>query len=1220
MKRDDNLSTLVKKMGTIFEKFGSQKYNKEAEVSQNFIIPLLNILGYSIDEIIPEEIYTVPGIRFNRKTTGTSKNIQQRPDFIVRIGNKDRFVVESKASTENLDRHEAQSLSYVSGVKVNIIVVTNGIAFRIYDANYLIFDAKNIEELDIKFELVKELLSRDIHINNKPIDIIRSYLNMSINVTKDQKVEDENYQRKLELSDFINYLRNVNKEFKDWQVPKESYISDYFDFKQYPPDELLKFQDHDPFDDSSLHTKEEIRYSFSKLEENVNTKTLVLIGQSGIGKTTFLKYLAWLKSKDCLDYLNTSIPVYIQLRNYGLNSSVYKLIIESFFNMGLNISDEQFREYLRKNKFIFLFDAFDEVQEKYINDLNKELKQFVEVGNHKLIITTRQLRVPRVSNSSFFYICPLETYQIQELAKKYFDHNWKQFYNEIQIKGLLNGFQSTLFIIFSILVYKKYNYIPSSRSKSIEKIIFSLKDWENEKEERYDFNLSWEIKSKLLEEIAFACAKHKSLSLTKEEANKNLLSIIEYYEASRDIPYRTEKRVLINNLISTGIISENAVGVSFWHTAFLEYFASKSLAEKYLENPTIIEEIKSRDSWKNIVIGAAGFLKDSTSYVESILETNLYLASNCLLESEYIDRNLINKIESKLASTCGSFIVEVRQRGIYFLSKIEEKYPSQLLFEIFDKTSYPDVKQKALEQFATIKSKRTKEIVYSLIDWEEESTFFGISTTQGSVAKALSNFEEKEHLLIIDIWKKNTDIFTSIACREAFIDIIRRGRLTEEVKEKLFDFYLGLPDQTLLSNNIIYFPHKKNDLARLIIEIGDIKFVPRLIQNLKNINNESEEYESIRGVEEILASFESNDVIEQLVSYAFDKDQPDILRGCCAGALSKSKGKVDISIIKHLFEDDNSLVRINVVNGFRKYPSSQIKEILFGYINDEDTWIRSQIIEILGEKGLLVELVKNDLFSFKCHNDNTASVCLDEYCCHCNSYSVGYYDVISTYLKQISKHYLYELLPTIDQLRYIINEKIQIEIAETYCSLFEDVKAKRIIENLYEEDKFVNGSVLPYIIKLAPKFDSNYSLQLIHRALKTAYNIEEKSIPMYENLCIETLKDIGTDDAIELLKKMAEKGELIKIIFESLNPLASVKEEDWYINFLKLNTHINYLDLYMVIKGLGKIGTKKSIKIIQEIAQFYKDNSYILDICFKSYENIMFSCGKITDVQEEDLF
>lgn len=1207
-------------MGTIFEKFGSQKYSKEAEVSQNFIIPLLNILGYSIDEIVPEEIYTVPGIHFNRKITGTSENIRQRPDFIVRIGNKDRFVVESKASTENLDRHEAQSLSYVSGVKVNIIVVTNGIAFRIYDANYLIFDARNIEELDINFDLVKELLSRDKHINNNPIDIIRSYLSMSLNKIKDQKIGDENYRRELELSDFNTYLKKINQVFIDWQVPKESSLCDCFDFKQYSPDKLLKFQDHDPFDNTSSHTQKEICYSFSELEENVNTKTLVLVGQSGIGKTTFLKYLAWLKSQDCLDYCNTCIPVYIQLRNYGLNSPIHKLIIDSFFNMGLNISDEQFREYLHKNKFVFLFDAFDEVQEKYVNDLNKELKQLAEVGNHRVIITTRQLRVPKVSNSSCFYICPLETYQIQCLAKQYFDHNWKRFYNEIQINGLLNKFPSTLFIIFSILIYKKYNYIPTSRSKTIEKIILSLKDWENEKEERYDFNLSWEIKNKLLEEIAFACAKHESISLTKEEANENLLSIIEYYEASRDIPYRIEKRVLINNLISTGIISENSVGVSFWHSAFLEYFASKSLAEKYLENPTIIEEIKSRHSWKNIVIGAAGFLNDSTSYVESILETNLYLASNCLLESEYLDKNLVNKIALQLASKCGSFIVEVRQRGIYFLSKIEEKYPSQLLFEIFDKTPYADVKQKAFEQIVTIKSKHTKEILYSLIDWKEESTFFGISTTQGSVAKALSNFEEKEHLLILDIWKKNSDIFTSIACREAFIDIVRRGQLTEKVKEKLFDFYLGLPDQTLVSNSRMYFPHKKSDLAMLIIKIGDKKLVPRLIQHLQNIRNESGEYESIRGIEEILASFESNGVIEQLISYAVDKDQSDILRGCCAGALSKSRGKVDISIIKRLFEDDNSLVKINVVNGFRKYPSSCVKEILFGYINDEDTWIQSQIIEILGEKGLLVELVKNDLFSFKYHDDNIASVCLDKYCCHCNSHSVGHYDVISTYLKQIRIHYLYELLPTVDQLRYIINEKIQIEIAETYCSLFEDVKAKRIIENLYEEDKFVNESVLPYIIKLAPKFDSNYSLQLIHRALKTAYNLEEKSIPMYENLCIEALKDIGTDDAIELLKKMAEKGELIGAVFESLNPLASVKEEDWYINFLKLNTHIHYLDLYMVIKGLGKIGTKKSIKIIQEIAQFYKDNSYILDICFKSYENIMFSCGKITDVQEKDLF
>ena len=292
------------------------------------------------------------------------------------------------------------------------------------------------------------------------------------------------------------------------------------------------------------------------------------------------------------------------------------------------------------------------------------------------------------------------------------------------------------------------------------------------------------------------------------ETDKIIFPIIEYYEESMGIPYRIERQSLINNLISTSIISENFNGISFWHTAFLEYFASVSLAVKCIEDSAIIEDIKARVWWEFIVIGAAGFLEDSTAYVESILETNLYAATLCLLESKNIDLSLVNKIASKLESNCESSIVEIRQRGIYFLSKIEERYPSKFLLDMIDKNPYVDVKQIALEQIAIAKSDRAKGIVYSLIDWDENSTLIGLTTTQGSIAKALSNYGENEHLKIIDIWKKNTDIFTSSACREAFVNVVRKNQLTEEVKEKLFDFYLEPLEAVLKFKLILQLDNK----------------------------------------------------------------------------------------------------------------------------------------------------------------------------------------------------------------------------------------------------------------------------------------------------------------------------------------------------------------------------------------------------------------------------
>ncbi len=1193
-------------MGTIFERFGSNKYNKEAAVSQNFIVPLLtDFLGYSLQEIIPEENFPIFDVQVNRDKKVRSDKLpkNQRPDFVACLESPQnpKFVVESKASSEDLEKHKPQSLAYVIGTGVNFIVSTNGTEFRIYYANDLVFEAKNIEELDLNFDILKDILSRDAHIKYSPQEIFqRINLKKSLSKTAAQENDEELTRKRLKISDFTFYLKNVHDTYQNWQIPSEFHLGDDFDFQQYPPDKLLRFQNYDPNDNSFSNIKDRKIYSLSDIEEKVKSKNKIFIGNSGIGKTTLLKYLTWVKSYECLKYQNTLIPVYIQLKNFSLNNSLQSLILYSFAEKGLNISEVQFRDYLNKNEFIFLFDAYDEVQEEYIEDLQHEMMQFFDIckqKSHKIIITSRNIRIPRLSSSSRFYVCPLDESQIQELSKQYLDNDYSKFYYQIQVKGLQKESQNTLLLTLMIIIYKKYDLIPTSRTKIIKKVVENIENWELNKPQRFKPILPWEIKIDILSELAFESAKkHENLSLTKEETNEIMFPIVEHYERNREIPSRIERKSLINNLTSTGFIYENINGISFWHTAFLEYFASKSLAEKYIENPAIIEEIKARLWWKFIIIGATGFLKDSTTYIENVLKTNLYLASSCLLESKSVDCNLVNKIKSELTANCESSIYEVRQRGIYFLSKIEENYPSDLLFKILDKSLYSDIKQIALEEVAKNKTEKAKKIVCSFIDWKEKVTFVEQTTTQGSVAKALSNFGENEHLMIIDIWKKNTDISTCSACREAFIDIIRRNQLTEKVKEKLYNYYMEPCEQPFLVD--------KSDLAKVILEIGDITFVPKLIQNLKHITDKEKEYEFLWGSEEILASFESNDVIEQLISYAIDKNQSNILRKYCTGALSKSKSKVDISIFEILVKDDNLFVRRNAINGLRKYPALEIKEILFRHINDEDGWIQHEIIEILGEKGLLIELIEYNRFPIK------------------------FYDItVEAYLKQIIKYSLYKLIPTLNELSNIVkdNNRLQIQIAETYCCLSEESKAKKIIENFYDEDKFITDDHILYdTIQIAPNFDLPYSIELINRVLKSVNTLEKKS--RYEYHCSEALGKIGGTDSVELLKKMVEKhgsekhGLLIESVFRSLNPLVSTKDEDWYINFLKSHTHLSDIDLHRVIEGLGGIGTEKSIKIIREIAHSYKNNNYILNVCFRSYENIMFSSGKFIDVKDEDLF
>lgn len=384
-------------MGKIHDRFGTIIYKNEAEVNLKFITPLLNeFLGFSLDEIIPEQYFPVFGVPLGVETHDSKLlNKKVRPDFVVCINDESnpKIVVESKAPTEDLDKHTPQAMSYASGVRVNIIVITNGVALKIFDANTLIYQTNSIEELDIKFEELRKILSRDIHISSSVMEIIQS-IDTDVTLANHDK-SDEIFRNKLLISDFTNYLTECSNKFKDWQIPREFSSIDYLKIKQYPPDELLTFRDFKSTKfDFGLNQK---TYNISDIENKVKSQITTIIGPSGVGKTTLLKYMALTKSNECLSHYNIEIPVYVQMRNYGINYSLVDLIIDSFARSGLNISKKKFNEYLRKNSFVFLFDAFDEVQEIYLEELQRELETFVSDHNHKFIITSREIKVPLIS-------------------------------------------------------------------------------------------------------------------------------------------------------------------------------------------------------------------------------------------------------------------------------------------------------------------------------------------------------------------------------------------------------------------------------------------------------------------------------------------------------------------------------------------------------------------------------------------------------------------------------------------------------------------------------------------------------------------------------------------------------------------------------------------------------------------------------------------------------
>lgn len=1183
-------------MGVIFEQFYSIKYENEAEVNQKFVIPLLTkYLGYSIEDIKPEIEFPAEPIFFGHKHFGSNGYPKyQRPDYVICINDisNPRFILESKAPTEELEKHLSQMRSYALGVGVNLLVIANGISLRIYDVNNLIFEAKSIEDLDLNFDIIKKLLSKEVQSYSSPVEIIKSIdIDKALGKSPIQLIQEEKRKLQLKISDFQEYLKNVKEEFQNWQIPRE-FQALSFKIEQYPPDRLHRFKIYKM---PKISLGEEKSYTLTEIEQKFNTPIKIFIGPSGIGKTTLLKYITYLKASNCLNLHNAEIPIYIPLRNFSHNLSLENLIIKSLGKRGFNVSLQDLQILLQNNTFIFLLDAFDEVQEEYLEDLKRELEEFTCINTHKIIITSRETRLLDLPSSSRFLVNPLEQNEIENFLEQYLGNERFKFLSEIRRKGLVDESKNTLILTLMILIYKEYQILPISRTKIVGKIVGKIKEWEESKGKRLTNGLSWGIKEKILSELAYNIVEaQENLTLSEKQIDNVLIPLLERFEEKREIPKGIDKYRIIDDLALTGIVSYNDNVVSFWHRAFLNYFASKTLADKYLESPKILEAVKNKVTWEPIIIGSVEHLDDSTKFIETLQDTNLFLASACLGEAKKISEHTIKDIVSQLSIKCFSPINEIRLRAIWFLKRINPTYTVDVFFDFLDSNPYLDIRKIAIEEVAKEKSSRAKIAVYKLIDWDERGGIF-LGSTQGSIAKALSNFDVDDQLKIIKIWRTKPDIFTSEDCKEAIRNIIIEGRLTERVKEALLDFYLEKEEGD------IHKHHKDQGLADILIEISDEKIVPKLIESFEVKNSDSL---CRMRTEDILASYKLENVIEQLSSKVLNQKISDKIREGCSAALSKSKGVVSISTFVKLIEDKNPHIRREAVKGLDRFPTSDVKDLLLKYVNDENGWVQYDAIKVLGDKGLLVELVSKDKFPKKFYNIS-----------------------VEILLEQARKYKLREMLPILNWLEDKVSndDRKQIDIAHTYYVIGEKEKAKEIIESFFHENELVVSEYgLVDLAEISPIFDPQYSLRIVKEVLKSIDKMGDKS-SFWEDECIEALERIGNRESLEILKELATKHAvqketiLIERSLRAINSLAKNEDEGWYINFIKTNPHLKNADLRRATEGLGIVGSEKSIPIIKEIAAAHMTEEYTLSTCFLCIENIYRNSGILIEIMEKDI-
>ncbi|MBK9249008.1 MAG: NACHT domain-containing protein [Ignavibacteria bacterium] len=1048
-------------MGHIFNHFGHLTYRNEDEVSQNFIIPLFtNFLGYKLNEIIPEMYFPARDFHSGVKKDGTTKVLNHKPDYIFCFDGENEkvlFVVDSKDSDQNVTKHYKQLRSYTVSVGSNLIIITNGSQFYIYDVNSPLFVAETIEELDVKFDAVKILLSKKQHAAKELPAIIADYHNKCRETfTFSTSTPFTPTKQQLLLSDFREYLNAVHEEFRVWQKQPvfENLLS--IELHGFNPEELHSFSIFESKETLSPISDRKL-YRLHELLDRGKGNVLLLIGQSGVGKSTLLRYITFQASENCLQQLSTDIPIYIELRKINHNTNLSELIIRALNHY--SYSTESLIPELQNNNISLLLDGFDEVPESEIITLQHDIEAIKKYC--KCLLTTRENRIPKIQGQIKFRINPLDDRKVQEITQHYFATTYYSFLNEVEFKGLKKESKNTLLLLLMISVYKSDNTLPPTLVYLTKHIMDSMKLWEDQKENRIP--IRWEIIEKALGEIAYKLVDRQIVTINTQDINKILVEIIKNYSEARSIDSSITCDKLLDVILATGVLCRNGEEFEFWHRIFLNYFSSLLLAKKIEEDINCTDDILHHPLWRVSIIGCSAHLSDSSHLIESIANDS-WLQSDCLIEAKKVSAPIRDLIIGKLVERCYSPNIEIRSRAINYLQRIGRTHTFDKFEELFHNCQYNNVKMIALEEFARGKSDGAKKLLFTLTNWKDGSGSIG-RYSLCSVVRGLSFFEAQEYMEIIKIWEPLPDIWMEEECVKIFTELFYQNKLNSDVYKAIGQVLFRKINGNEGFINI-------RGLVKILSLLEIEELFPQLIRILHKTDKD---YSLIHHeITVILSGFKNKKIIEQL--FELTKDTNSTVANFCAVALKDSCGVVPIEIISNMIQNESDRIKLLGIMSLSRFPLYEIKEIIsdltveiMNESNELSLCVKdTKTIEIVRRQEAYFSLLQNKGILPDFIRKKQLPIYIAQ-------------DTISILVETIEQnHMVDEILYLKQLLSYTIriespSDRLFIRFAKCFNSLGEFQIACDIIDDYIRGDRFLSSYILGDLLEILPYYNVEYA-------------------------------------------------------------------------------------------------------------------------------------------------
>lgn len=367
--------------------------------------------------------------------------------------------------------------------------------------------------------------------------------------------------------DLENYFKKVVFEFELWQqrfvhiTGKEKF--EEIDIFAIESDEWTE-------NDNNILREGKI----DDLRRSNTEKTMVVLGEPGMGKSTTMQYIAYKDAKTLLSNasnVNTKIPIYIELKQLSKLDSILE-----YAKIKLGVTKEKLHEYFVKGGVTLLLDGLNEILIDLRKPLRSEIKILIDTyPNLNIIVTSRPLAYSNeFKNSPVFVLQRMENYQVEEFLEKNCSHRQtrSKILKELEANPKLGKLVRVPLLLKMLInvVWSNKGIIPTNKVQIIKKFIQNLYDRESKK-------LTTEVDLRTIHRLLCYIGFK-----TRELNGANVGCLIEEFEAI--IEDRIEKSRFKLNVfeffdISTdlNILVRDGNKFSFIHELYQEYFASEEV-------------------------------------------------------------------------------------------------------------------------------------------------------------------------------------------------------------------------------------------------------------------------------------------------------------------------------------------------------------------------------------------------------------------------------------------------------------------------------------------------------------------------------------------------------------------------------------------------------------------------------------------------------------------